>query len=93
MQIVASVYARTIRTYVGGAYNAADHSIEDAVKAQYVAGSLIAHVVEEGGLFYFLNDDQTKKYGRGERVAPALKMRNRATIAARRQFGRDVIVA
>lgn len=82
MRIVASVY--TI---------AYDQSAVTAYTDRVAAGSLIAHVIVENDLFYFLNDDETKRYGTGEYVNPVIKMKTRARIAARRHFGRGVLVA
>jgi hypothetical protein len=95
MQIVAAIYARTVRHYIGTSYNAETRSLVDAPKAEYVAGSLIGFVVESStdGALYLMNDEKTKVYGEGAYLAPALKMRSRATIVARRHFGPDVIVA
>ncbi|MGW0530683.1 hypothetical protein [Streptomyces sp. NPDC003032] len=93
MNIVASIYARTVRTYAGTTYDADTRSLRDVTKAEYVPGALIGFVIERGGLFFFTDDEQRKVYGEGEFVAaPALKVRTRATMAARRHFGRDIVV-
>lgn len=93
MNIVASIYARKVRHFIGTTYNAEERALVDTPKAEYLAGSLIGYVIEEGDLLYFLNDEKTKRYGKGEYVSHALKDRTRAIIAARRHFGPDVIVA
>lgn len=82
MQIVASIYSRSNSTAEVTAYT-------DRV----AAGSLLGFVIIRNDLFYFLNDEETKEYGTGEYVNPNLKLKTRARIAARRHFGRDVLVA
>lgn len=93
MEIVAAVYARNVETYEGTTFDPATRTYGFAKKAGYVAGSLIGFVTERDGLFYLMNDEKTKVYGGGEYVSPALKMRSRAMIAARRHFGKNIIVA
>ncbi|MFE0692754.1 hypothetical protein [Streptomyces sp. NPDC058869] len=82
MNIVASIFSRSNNSAEVTAYT-----------TRVAAGSLIGHVVERDGLFYFLNDEKTELYGKGERVSSAMKLRTRARIAARRHFGPDVVVA
>lgn len=93
MNIVADVFARTTETYQGMDFDTDSRTLVAVPRVRYVAGSLIGHVIERDGLLYLTNDEAAEVYGRGERVATSLKMSTRATIAARRHFGRDVVVA
>ena len=94
MEIVAAIYTRKVETYEDTTYDPTTRTYGLGKKARYIAGSLIGFVAEGGdGLFYLTNDAQTKVYGDGEYVSPALKMRSRAMIAARRHFGKNIIVA
>lgn len=82
MNIVASIYTIS-----------ADQSQVTAFTDRVAAGSLIGHVVSIKDVFYFVSDDNPEKiYGEGEYVNPVLKMNTRATIAARRHFGRNILV-
>lgn len=82
MNVVASIYSRS-----------KDLSKVTAYTDRIPAGSLIGYVILREGLFYFVNDDRTKVYGKGEDVSPSLALSTRATIAARRHFGSDIVVA
>jgi hypothetical protein len=83
MKVIASVW--TI---------AQDQSKVTAYTDRVAAGSLIAYVVQIKGLFYFMSsDDDSKIYGEGEYVSAAVRPKMAATVAARRHFGRNILVA
>jgi len=83
MKVVATVYARSNNSEGVTAYT-------DRIKA----GSEIALVLEDSmGVLFLSNPERTKVYGKGESFTRALNVRTRATLAARRHFGRGIVVA
>lgn len=83
MKVVATVYTRSNN-------NDGVTAFTDRVKA----GSEIALVLEDSlGVLFLSNPERTKVYGKGEFFTLALNVQTRATLAARRHFGRDIVVA
>ena len=87
MNITALIFARKIESYTGTAYDRETRTLLDVPRARYVAGDVIGRVaLSTDGLYYVVSMTGTRLDPTGQPT------RTRAMLAARRVFGKAVIV-